>query len=359
MNIPEPSFAHLFRLSDDTGILEHAWYALARRECGYTTDDVARALIVICHVPLPTPGLIELAGIYLTFLRDACNNGRYHNRFSYDRQWLDEAGSDDCRGRALWALGTTIRHAPTRWLRLAASKLFEESCKLDSTHSRPNAYAILGCAEILAADPEHRLARTLLERCAAALPLPAEPAWPWPEPRLTYDNARLPQAMLLAGEHLATPRLESHGLRLLKWLVHIETSGDHFSFAGTRGRGPADTSPAFDQQPIEALAMADACGCAWEKTQDTIWLQRAQRAVLWFTGENDIGVSLYDGDTGGCRDGLTATGANQNQGAESTLAAIAAFQLSQRLAKRQAAASADSNSVSWIDPAPTARSAAP
>lgn len=362
MKIPEPCFDHLHRLSDSAGILEHAWYAVPRRSCGYTTDDVARALIMICREPSPSRSLVELAGAYLSFLVHAYEDGRYHNRLTFDRSWADSPVSGDWHGRTLWALGTAARSGPTPWIADTARVLFEQSARLDTVYPRPHAYAALGCVEVLAAEPSNPRARQLLERCTEMLPRPADDqSWPWPEARLTYDNARLPQALLAAGEVLEDSGLAADGLKLLEWLVQIETRRDHFSFVPVDGWDPAEPRPAFDQQPLEAAAMADACLTAWRLTADDQWLDYVRKAADWFLGANDVGVELYDCNTGGCRDGLSASGANQNQGAESTLAALAAFGQARIAAEYQAAAdtNASMSSASPMVPAPTARSAAP
>ncbi|MGI9302557.1 MAG: glycosyltransferase [Gammaproteobacteria bacterium] len=363
MRIPEPCFDHLHRLSDSAGVLEHAWYAIPRRSCGYTTDDVARALIVVCREPSPPRSLVELAGVYLSFLLHAHEDGRYHNRLTFDRKWADSPVSGDCHGRAIWALGIAARHGPTQWVTDSARFLFEQSARLDTAYPRPHAYAALGYAEMLAAEPSNSRLRELLEHTAQVLPRPAnDQFWPWPEARLTYDNARLPQALLCAGETLKDSVLVADGLRLLEWLVHIETHRNHFSFAPVGGWDLSEPRPGFDQQPLEAAAMADACLTAWRVTTDDRWLDYVQNAAQWFLGANDIGTALYDFETGGCRDGLSAHGANQNQGAESTLAALTAFAQARTAAEYQTAAAptnASRSSASPIVPAPTARSAAP
>ena len=160
----------------------------------------------------------------------------------------------------------------------------------------------------------------------------ASPEWPWPEERLTYDNARIPEAMLAAGAALSRPRLAKDGLSLLRWLVGVETRGDHFSFVPVGGWVQPEPRPAFDQQPIEAAGVADACARAWELTGDPSWKEVVVRAAAWILGDNDVGVPLYDPDTEGCCDGLEPTGVNRNQGAESTLAMITTFQQVRRLA---------------------------
>jgi hypothetical protein len=210
--------------------------------------------------------------------------------------------------------------------------LFDAAAILDSPYPRTNAYAVLGAVEVLASRPRHPTARALLTTAAGRLGnSSADSNWPWPEARLTYDNARLAEARIAAGAALADQALLNEGLRLLAWLVNSETNGDHFSFTPVGGRGHGDPKPAFDQQPIEAASMADACSRAFEATGDDGWARTALRATAWFVGANDVGISLLDESTGGCKDGLTSDGCNLNQGAESTIAMIAALQQAHHL----------------------------
>lgn len=332
MKLPAPSFEHLERLSDDTGIIEHAWYELPRRGSGYNVDDNARALIAICRQPEPAPRLVELATRYLAFLYHARRpDGRYHNCLSYERTWADDIGSDDCHGRALWALGTAVNTGPNQVIRRAALRLFEASVDLTTPFPRANAFAVIGAAEVLLRHPDHAPARRLLHRCGARFPLPAPGRWPWPEARLAYDNARIAQALMLRDKFSGEPPRQTLGLGLLDWLVGQESNCGRLSLTPVGGWAPGEPRPGFDQQPIEAAALADACATAFELTGDRIWAERVTTAARWFLGANDAGVSLFDPQTGGCRDGLAPDGANENQGAESTLACITTLQQSSRL----------------------------
>jgi hypothetical protein len=340
MRFPPPDFRHLRRLSDDTGLIEHAWFDLPRRYCGYTVDDVARGLLVICREPRAEqmPRLVALAETYLDFLYHALDaDGRFRNRMSYARAWLDEPLSDDAHGRALWALGAAAGGAPTVAMRRAATRLFEAAGRFDTTYLRANAYAILGAAAWSETNGRDDRAMAFLERWSTRLPRsPVARRWPWPEPRLTYDNARIPQGLIVAGTLLHDASMAEEGLALLRWLVDVETRGAHFSFTPTGGRRLDEPRPAFDQQPLEAAAMAEACADAFRITGDTAWADLGMTAVRWFLGANDADVALYDDSTGGCCDGLTADGANGNQGAESTIACIAAFQEGRRIESMRA-----------------------
>ena len=331
--LPKPRFDHLQRLTTHLGVWEHAQFTTPRPEHGYCTDDNARALIVICRQPEASASLVQLAEIYLTFLEHAqLPGGGFHNRRRWDGAWTDKVGSDDSQGRALWALGSAVHRGPTPSMRQVGLHLFARSSEFDSPFSRANAYAVLGAAEIVRASPEHEAAWRILERCAGRIPVVSHDArWPWPEERLTYDNARIPEALLAAGACTGDDFLLNAGLRLLEWLVATETRSGCFSFTPVGGWAPGERRPGFDQQPIEAAAMADACSRAFSLTADERWRDLVERAACWFAGDNDGAAALYDAETGGCRDGLTPEGTNQNQGAESTLAALAALQQAQAL----------------------------
>ncbi len=314
-------------MTDHRGLWEHALYTTPRTDHGYCTDDNARALIVISRRPDPSPDLVELAGIYLTFLQHAqLPNGGFINRRSSDGSWSDEVGSDDSQGRALWALGSVARHGPTPWMREVGLDIFDKQRDFRSPSPRANAFAVLGASEVLLALPDHRLARQILERCVGHLFVRDDAVWPWPEARLAYDNARIPEALLAAGALVPNDDLVGAGLRLLEWLVGTETRDGQFSFTPAGGWAPGEPRPGFDQQPVEAAAMADACSRAWSLTGDSRWKNRVERAARWFVGANDTGLALYDSQTGGCGDGLGPHYTNLNQGAESTLAALAVLQ---------------------------------
>jgi len=319
-------------MTDHRGLWEHALYTTPRTEHGYCTDDNARALIVLSRVPDPSPDLVELAGIYLAFLQDAqLPVGAFINRRSADGSWSTEVGSDDSHGRALWALGSVARNGPAPWMREAGLDMFDKQEDFHSPSPRANAFAVLGASEVLLSLPDHPPARHVLEQCVGHLLVQEDDLWPWPEERLAYDNARIPEALLAAGVLLPNDGLVEAGLRLLEWLVATETQDGHFSFTPVGGWAPGEPRPGFDQQPVEAAAMADACTRAFSITADDRWKDRVERAARWFVGANDAGVALYDPQTGGCGDGLTPERINLNQGAESTLAALAVLQLAQAL----------------------------
>jgi hypothetical protein len=320
-------------MTDDRGVWEHARYTTPRVEHGYCTDDNARALIVVCREPDPSAELIDLAMVYLTFIKEAqITDGRFHNRRDQDGSWIDLVGSEDSQGRALWALGTSAKNGPTAWIRWDSLEIWERIGAFASISPRSNAFAMLGAAEILDVSRDHPRAQEILERGSERIRVRDDKAWPWPEDRLAYDNARLPEALIAAGVHLSDDRLTRKGLRLLEWLVHTETRSGRFSFTPAGGWAPGEVRPGFDQQPVEGGAMAEACLLAWAVTGEEVWRDRVLLAANWFLGANDTSTVLYDFSTGGGRDGLTRDGANQNQGAESTLAALSALQCGRKVA---------------------------
>ena len=361
LSLPDPPLAHLAALTDTVGVFEHARFAAPRVEHGYCTDDVARALGVATRELGTGAGPARLAGVYLGFLERAQRpDGRFRNRRTagLDRGWTDSQGSDDSQGRALFGLGIAAAQGAGELARRALACFERGAPAFESPSPRANAYALLGAAEVALRHPGHAAAEDLFVRTHPRLGRPSlEPGWPWPEQRLAYDNARLAEARIAAGVAFARPELLDEGLRLLEWLVAIERAGDHFSFAPSGGFGPGDPRPGFDQQPIEAGAMADACARAFLATGERRFAGLAELAANWFLGVNDTGVELYDPTTGGCCDGLERAGRNENQGAESTLALISALQ-SVRETYAAARSARSSSSVSTYA-APTLRSAAP
>jgi hypothetical protein len=341
---PSPSFRHLRHLTDEGGLYEHAQGTIARREHGYCLDDVARALVVVSRDTGDTgdagsPGGAEpgenqdLCRQYLRFVLDAqADDGRFGNRRGADLGWRGRPCVEDCWGRGLWGLGAAVSgQGSSRHTDLALSA-FGRGAAWRSPHSRAMAFAALGAAEVLRVAPGHRGARELIGAAALLIGRAADSqVWPWPEPRLTYANAALPEAMLAAGAALENPSLVANGLRLLGWLLDIQTLHGHLSVVPVGGRGVADPPPGFDQQPIEAAALADACARAYALTGEQRWAEGIDLAASWFLGNNDVGVSLFDPDSGGGCDGLERDGRNENQGAESTLALISTMQQARRL----------------------------
>ena len=346
MNGQTPPFRHLLRLTDRVGLLEQAEGVVPRVEYGYSVDDNARGLLVVCREPSPRDELITLGRRYLYFLTLAQGpDGRYRNRLGYDRRWRDQPGTGDCWGRALWGLGTAAARGPTVGIRGEALALFDSGARVRSSLPHAMAFAVLGAAEVLAVLPGHQGARSLLEDAVAVIGEPPDDrVWPWPMPRLTYANAAIAEAVIVIGDKLNRDSALRDGLRMLRWLLAGETREGHLSVVPAAGWGPGEQRPGFEQRPIEVAALADACARAAAVTGDRAWLDGVARSVAWFLGDNDARVPMFDERTGGGCDGLASNSRNRNQGAESTLAMISVLQhgrgLTAQAALRQASATA-------------------
>lgn len=329
------SFAHLLAMSTAVGTFEHADHTTPRSEHGYCTDDMARVLITTSREPRPNAKIRALEALAYRFVADAQSvEGRSRNRRSSTGRWLDGHTVEDCWGRSVWAFGTAARHSTQEWVRQSSLSSFEHSAKARSPWRHAMAFAALGAAEVLTVHPHNYQARALLGDAVKTIGSPQRSEdWPWPEARLTYANAALPDALIAAGTALDRPELVQDGLRLLGWLLERETANGHLSPTPVGGSGPGDTVR-YDQQPIEVAAMADACARAATVSEDPRWLATMALAAEWFAGNNDAATPMQDPLSGGGFDGLTATGANQNCGAESTLAMISTLQLAARLAER-------------------------
>ncbi len=329
---PEPRFDHLLHLTDRRGTFEHARFAEPRREHGYCTDDMARVLVVTAREPDSGGAVNGLARVAVQFLNDAQSYaGPCRNRMDTKGRWEDEPSLEDSWGRSIWGLGTAAAHSDVALVRRVAVIQFERAAKVRSPWPRAMAFAALGAAELLAVDPGQRTARELLTDYAKTVAEPnGDAAWPWPEPRLTYANAVLAEAMIAAGVALDDSTLRYQGLDLLGWLVEYETAGGHLSPTPAAGRGPDDPRPAFDQQPIEVSTLADACARAAAIDAGSIWPDGVLAAAAWFMGVNDAQQPMWDPETGGGFDGLRADGVNHNQGAESTLAVLSTMQHARR-----------------------------
>jgi len=321
--LPKPVFDHLRRLTDSIGLHEHALGDVPRPEHGYCVDDAARALVLTCRAA--DPALDELTRRYLDVVLAAiAPDGRCHNRLGPAGQWLDAPGLGDWWGRAVWALGVAATSGPA-WARPQALAGFNQLAHQRSPWVRSMAYACLGAAELIAAAPQARwllVAAVSVVRGAEATTTASRADWAWPEPRLRYDNARLPEALLAAGSALHRPELVKAGLDQLRFLLAVETTAGHLSVTPVAGRGPGESGPAFDQQPIDVAGIADACGRALRLTGDPTWLAGLRLAWAWFEGDNDADIAMYDPDTGAGYDGLHVEGRNLNRGAESTIAAL-------------------------------------
>jgi hypothetical protein len=342
--LPDLKLNHLNQMTDDTGMLQHAIFTIPNRKEGYTTDDNARALILtvrlqcldkdrVGKIGLPSQ---ESAGLYLSFLEHALNpeTGRFKNFLGYDRRWNETEASEDCQGRALWALGTVLGQSQDQGCRGAAGRLFEFSLPAVLPFSSPRAwaYTLLGLQEYLTSYPGDRNAQkvqsALSRRLVQMYESVRQPDWKWFENVMAYGNARLSQAMLLVGSACSDDRMVSVGLESLDWLLEMQRceANGHFVPIGSQGFYRQGGEKArFDQQPLEAAGAVSACLEAYRVTGDIRWRSEAWSAFNWFLGDNDLQLPLYDSATGGCRDGLHPDRANENQGAESTLSFLMAL----------------------------------
>ncbi|MCK5001499.1 MAG: glycosyltransferase family 4 protein [Gammaproteobacteria bacterium] len=331
--LPEIKLDHLLRMTDGVGMLQHSKFTVPDREHGYCVDDNARALIVAVTAQNFRPrdvSLNELASVYLSFLEHAFNNdtGLFRNFMSYDRHWLEESGSEDSHGRALWGLGIAVALGKNEGQVNHAVNLFKRALPAVEHFNSPRAvaFSLIGIHAYLTCNSESShieiTGKILSERLMQWFRNYSSEDWPWCEETLTYDNARLPQALLLSGQWLGDDEMIRIALSTLDWLKTIQHDemDCYFSAIGNHGWFTKGGEKAqFDQQPIEAAAMIDACIDAFRLTRDEEWITYAYRCLNWYQGENELHLSLYDHSTGGCRDGLQLDSVNENQGAESTL----------------------------------------
>jgi len=332
--VARPVFDHLYRISDRRGVFAQARLTDPRPQRGYYLDDGARALVVACREPRPSPELELLGRRLLNFTVSALqDDGTCHHRMNSDGVWNDVPGVGDWWGRAVWGLGVAAVHPPTPVTRARALLGFRTAARRRSEHRRAMAFAALGAGELLLARPDEVAARELLQDAVVALSgVAVDPRWPSPEPRLTYCNATIAEALLVAGQALPDRTACSRGLYLLRFLLGTEIRHGHLSPTPVTGRGPRDLRPGFDQRPIEAAAIGSACAQAYESTDDTLWLHGVQMSWAWFLGDNDASTPMFDPITGASFDWLQRNGRSPNQGAGSTLAALATIQHVRRLA---------------------------
>jgi glycosyltransferase involved in cell wall biosynthesis len=344
--LPALNTDHLCAMTDDTGMLQHAIFSLPYTQEGYTTDDNARALIVSTLLDESTgiehsENHLNLSRRYLAFLWLAFHpdTGRFRNFLGYDRTWLEDVGSEDSHGRALWALGTVLGQSQIAGLRGAAGRLFEAAAPAVLSFSSPRAWAfgVLGLQAYLDWFPGDRtiqgIRNTLANRLLDIYERSRSETWHWFEKSLAYSNARLPQALILAGGRSNNQIMVAAGLESLAWLVAAQHCGDPEIFVpigSSRCFTEGGEKPRFDQQPVEACATISACLEAFRLTHDKRWTDEAHCVFRWFLGKNDLQVPLYDATTGGCKDGLHPDRVNENQGAESTLSFLMALLEMQR-----------------------------
>ena len=345
--LPELKIDHLWRMTDSAGIFQHAAFSVPNFSEGYCTDDNARAFILtvlLGELGEETEAVRSVATTSAGFLNHAFDpqTRRFHNHMGFDRRWLDDPGSEDCHGRALWALGVGVGRSRFRSFQMLAGQLFAMALPAlaDFTSPRAWAFGLIGIHEYL-----HRLSgdslvnhtrETLTCRLMDLLARNVKPDWCWFEEELSYDNAKLAHALILSGHATGQRQVFERGLHALRWLNELQISEKgHFRPIGSNGfyrRGGPRAN--FDQQPVEAQSMVSACLEAYRTTSDSWWYEQAQRAFDWFAGWNDLGLELYSPESGGCGDGLHVDRVNENQGAESTLAfllSLAEMRLAQNM----------------------------
>jgi len=345
--LPELRLHHLSRMTDSTGVFQHAFFGVPNFSEGYCTDDNARAFILavlLGELGEETERARTQATTCAAFLHHAFDmqNKRFHNHMSFDRRWLDDCGSEDCQGRALWALGIGVGRSPYRGFQMMAGQLFALALPAVTGFTSPRAWAfgLIGIHEYLrrlSGDSRVNQTReTLTSRLMDLFRQNAKPDWCWFEEELSYDNAKLAHALILSGRAMGQSAVFDRGLQALRWLSELQVSEKgHFRPIGSNGfyrRGGERAN--FDQQPIEAQAMVSACLEAYGATADLWWYEQAQRAFDWFIGWNDLGLELYSPESSGCGDGLHVDRVNGNQGAESTLAfllSLAEMRLAQNM----------------------------
>jgi glycosyltransferase involved in cell wall biosynthesis len=342
---PDMKLGHFLSMCDDTGLFQHAVHSVPDRAHGYCVDDNARALLLACALNAPGehPFPEILTARFAAFVQHAWNpdTKRFRNFMGFNRTWLEDRGSEDSHGRTLWALGECARNDASPSRRRWATALFAQALPTVKSFRSPraSAFTLLGldayCA--IVRDDRHALEirRLLADRLMAGLASVETPDWLWFEEGLAYDNARLPQALIVTGMAAQTPVYVAAGLRSLRWLMTQQrASTGHFRPVGTAGFGDLRKPPrAFDQQPVEATATIAACLTAWRADGDAEWKTVATQAFSWFLGSNDLSVALADSETGSCRDGLHPDRANENCGGESVVSYLLALAEIRQLAR--------------------------
>jgi glycosyltransferase involved in cell wall biosynthesis len=342
---PSINLTHFHSMCDDTGLFQHAIHSVPDRSHGYCVDDNARALLLACALNVPDENRLseELTAHFAAFVQHSWNPGtrRFRNFMSFDRRWLEDSGSEDSHGRTLWALAECGRSDANVSRRTWAAALFAEALPAVESFQSPRAWAftLLGLEAFRSCFPQDadalRLQHVLAGRLISILSAVETPDWVWFEEELAYDNARLPQALIVTGTSTGVPTYTSAGLRSLRWLMALQTTEMGFYRpVGSQSFGDKRKPPcAFDQQPLEATATIAACLAAWRTDGDLEWKADAEQAFEWFLGSNDLSIVLIDSETGSCCDGLHPNRANENRGGESVVSYLLALAEIRNLAR--------------------------
>ncbi len=329
-DFPVFNLTHVLRLTDNTGIVQHAKFGIPNLKEGYCLDDNARALLMVtmAYRQLKSTDALRLLPIYLSFVHYMqTDGGHFRNFLHFNRAYLDDIGTEDSFGRNIWALGFLVRYAPNNSYREFASELFGKSFEVFSQLKFVRGYAntIIGiCHYLKYHQSDESLIRVLIEltdKLMQALKENSDEDWYWFENKMTYDNGILPLALLHSGEITGSTRVKEAGLKSLAFLKEKTFSKKYFTPVGNNGwLTKGGEMPSFDQQAVEAMAMVFAFEQAYHVTKEPSYIELMFTAFMWFLGENDLHIPLYDHETQGCCDGLQFNGINRNQGAESTLA---------------------------------------
>jgi glycosyltransferase involved in cell wall biosynthesis len=342
---PEMKLGHFMTMCDDTGLFQHALKCVPDRSHGYCTDDNARALLLACALAHPGEKALPepLTSRFAAFLQHAWNRDtrRFRNFLAFDRRWLEDVGSEDSHGRALWAIGECARGTLGAPLRRWAVDLFAEALVPVETFRSPRAWSftLLGldayCSVAAHDQRAQRLRQQLADRLLGLRAAVRSEDWDWFEEGLSYDNARMPQALIVTGLSTGNRPCIDAGLGSLRWLMLLQTTVEgKFRPVGSQGFGTRRVRPmAFDQQPLEATAMISACLAAARAEKDPAWKQGAGRALAWYLGGNDLSLPLVDAESGSCCDGLHPDRVNENRGGESLVSWLLALAEMRKLAR--------------------------
>ncbi|PKP19538.1 MAG: glycosyl transferase [Bacteroidetes bacterium HGW-Bacteroidetes-21] len=328
--LPPFSLAHIKRMTDDTGIIQHAKFGIPNLKEGYCLDDNSRALLMVLMAYRQKKDMLalNLAPIYLSYIHYMQNkDGTFRNFLSFNRNFLDEVGSEDSFGRTIWALGYLLGNAPNdAYYQTGKQLFFDASPNFEKLQSiRGIANTILGISYYLKSNPSDESMTERLRNLAGKLIKQYEenssPEWRWFEPIMSYDNGILPLALLHSAKRLNDEKITQIALESMNFLSEVTLKDGYLSIIGNENwYEKGGKRSIFAQQPLDALAMVLMFHQAFHVTKDKEYLTKLFSSFMWFMGENDLRMNLFDFETKGCCDGFERYGVNRNQGAESSLA---------------------------------------